>query len=85
MEDEETGFQYQTEQFADIRILRYRVPGFENLTLDQKKLLYYLHEAALSGRDIIWDQNYRHNLYIRRTLENIVETYQGDRTSPDWD
>ncbi|MFQ5928162.1 MAG: dihydrofolate reductase [Acidobacteriota bacterium] len=82
---EEPGFQYQTEQFADLRILRYRVPGFESLSPKQKELLYYLYEAALSGRDIIWDQNYRHNLYIRRTLENIVETYEGDRDSADWE
>ena len=82
---EERGFQYQTEQFADLRILRYRVPGFESLTPKQKELLYYLYQAALSGRDIIWDQNYRHNLYIRRTLENIVETYEGDRDSADWE
>ncbi|MDA2925192.1 dipeptidyl peptidase 3 [Acidobacteria bacterium AH-259-L09] len=81
---EEPGFQYETEQFADLRILRYRVPGFESLTPKQKELLYYLYQAGLSGRDIIWDQNYRHNLYIRRTLENIVETYEGDRDSADW-
>lgn len=78
-------FQYQTEQFADIRILRYQVPGFEELDRQKKELLYYLYEAALSGRDIIWDQNYRHNLLVRRTLENIVRTYSGDRDTDHWD
>ena len=85
---QETGteeFEYQTDQFADLRILRYQVPGFENLEVSQKELIYYLYEAALSGRDIIWDQNYRHNLYIRKTLENIVESYSGDRKSEDWE
>ncbi len=74
-------FKYKTEQFADIKILRYKVPGFENLLLKQKKLLYYLYQAALSGRDILWDQNYKHNLCIRRTLENIVNTYKGNRNT----
>ena len=78
-------FQWQTEQFADLRILRYQVPGFENLTLSQKKLLYYLYEAALSGRDIIWDQNYRYNLRVRKTLENIVRSYAGSREGQDWE
>jgi len=78
-------FQYETEQFADIRILRYQVPGFDSLPLKEKILLYYLSEAGLSGRDIIWDQNYRHNLLIRHTLDNIVRTYEGPRESPDWD
>lgn len=74
-------FKIQTEQFADIRILRYRVPGFENLTLHKKLLIYYLSQAALWGRDIIWDQNFKHNLRIRKTLENIIETYDGDKSS----
>lgn len=77
-------FKVQTEQFADLRILRYRIPGFEDLTPKTKELLYYLHEAALAGRDIIWDQNFRHNLLIRKTLENIVKTFSGNRNSPDW-
>lgn len=72
-------FDYFSEQFADIRILRYEVPGFENLSLQQKTLLYYLHEAALWGRDIIWDQNYKYNLAIRKALENIYESYNGNR------
>ncbi|WP_230687532.1 dipeptidyl peptidase 3 [Hymenobacter ruricola] len=64
-------FKVVSEQFADLRILRYRVPGFETLSAKQKTLLYYLYEAALSGRDIIYDQNYKHNLRVRRTLEAL--------------
>ncbi len=78
-------FKWQVDQFADIRILRYQVPGFEELTPRQKELIYYLSEAALWGRDIIFDQNYRHNLKIRKTLDAIVEGYQGDRTTPAWE
>ncbi len=77
-------FKIQTEQFSDIRILKYRVPKFDELKLKQKELLYYLYEAALSGRDIIYDQNYKHNLFIRRTLENIYKTYPGDRGCGEW-
>ncbi len=77
-------FKIQTEQFADIQILRYQVPGFDELTLKQKELLYYLYEAALSGRDIIYDQNYKHNIIIRRTLENIYKTCKGDRECDEW-
>jgi len=80
----EHAFKVQTEQFADIRILRYRIPGFEALPLEKKELLYYLYEAALSGRDILWDQNYKFNLLVRKTLENIVKSYPGDRTSEEW-
>lgn len=74
-------FVYQTEQFADLEILRYRVPGFEDLSLKEKELLYYLYEAALAGRDIFYDQNYKHNLKVRRTLEAIVDSYNGDRNT----
>ncbi|MEE9562213.1 MAG: dihydrofolate reductase, partial [Thermoanaerobaculia bacterium] len=74
------GFQYLTEQFADLRILRYQVPGFDELEVEKKKLLYYLYQAALSGRDIIYDQNYKHNLLVRKTLETIVDSYTGDRS-----
>jgi len=83
-EQKQDDFKYVTEQFADLRIQRYKVPGFEDLTLRQKTLLYYLYQAALSGRDIIWDQNYKHNLYIRRTLEGIIKTYNGDKTVPEY-
>ena len=78
-------FVWKTEQFADIKIVRYQIPGFDQLSLDQKKLAYYLTQAGYSGRDIIWDQNYRHNLSIRHALENIVKNYDGDKTSADWE
>ncbi len=77
-------FKYAVETFADLRIQRYFVPGFEELTPKQKELVYYLYQASLAGRDIIYDQNYKHNLYIRRTLEAIVKTYSGDRTAPEF-
>ena len=81
----EDNFKYLTEQFADVKTIRYKVPGFENLDLRQKKLIYYLSQASLSGRDIIFDQNYRHNLKIRRTLEAIVDGYAGDRNTQEFD
>jgi len=81
---EADNFKYQTEQFADIKMIRYKVPGFENLDLRQKKLIYYLSQASLSGRDIIFDQNYRHNLKIRRVLETIIKHYNGDRNTKEW-
>ena len=71
-------FKYFVEQFEDIRVLRYQLPGFESLTLQQKKLIYYLSQAALSGRDIIWDQNFRYNMLIRKTLEAILDHFSGD-------
>jgi dipeptidyl-peptidase-3 len=74
-------FKYQTEQFADLGILRFKVEGFEELSPKQKEMLYYLYEAALAGRDIFWDQNYKNNLKVRRTLEAIVDSYPGDRNS----
>ncbi|MDQ1350942.1 MAG: dipeptidyl-peptidase [Acidobacteriota bacterium] len=80
-QDEAKEFKFLVEQFADLAIGRFQIPGFENLPLQQKKLLYYLYQAALSGRDITWDQDYRHNLKIRRTLETIVKHYKGDRDS----
>ncbi len=78
-------FKWQVDQFADLRILRYQVPGFEELSPAQKELVYYLGEAALCGRDIIFDQNYKHNLKIRRTLDAVVEGFKGDRTDPQWE
>ncbi len=81
---EDAPFDYLVEQFADIKVLRYQIPGFEELTLNQKKLVYFLSQAGLAGRDIMYDQNYRHNLKIRRALENIYTTYTGDKTSEDW-
>ena len=78
------GFEYVVDQFADLRVLRYQVPGFEELALKEKKLVYYLTQAGLAGRDIIWDQNYRHNLEIRKALENIYTKYAGDKSTYDW-
>lgn len=80
----EADFAVEADRFADIRVLRYQIPGWESLSLQQKKLLYFLTEAGMSGRDIMWDQNYRHNLRVRRTLEEIVRHYPGDRTAADW-
>ncbi len=77
-------FNYHAEQFADIRILRYEIPGFEELPLRQKTLIYYLHEAGLAGRDIYWDQNYRFNLIIRKTLEEIINHYSGNRETEEF-
>ena len=77
-------FEYVSEQFADLRILRYEIPAFDELTLQQKELLYYLSEAALCGRDIMWDQNYKFNLTIRKTIDAIVENYKGDVNSEDY-
>jgi len=76
-------FEWEADRFADIRVLRYRINGFEKLTLNQKKLAYYLTQAGLSGRDIIYDQNYKHNLEIRKALDNIVANHEGDE-SEDW-
>ena len=78
------GFAYAVDQFYDLRILRYQVPGFEQLTLQQKTLLYYLSQAALAGKDIAWDQNCKYNLAVRKTLEAIVSTYKGDKNSDEW-
>ncbi|MBR2333041.1 MAG: dihydrofolate reductase, partial [Rikenellaceae bacterium] len=77
-------FQWQIDQFDDIRVLRYTVPGFEELPLEQKELIYYLNQAALWGRDITTDQNCKWNLAVRRTLEAIYTDYTGDRTGEEW-
>lgn len=77
-------FDYTVEQFADLQILRYRVSGFEELTLQQKELVYYLTEAALQGRDILFDQNGKYNLVIRRALEAVYTGYEGNRECPDF-
>ncbi|MEZ4738042.1 MAG: dihydrofolate reductase [Flavobacteriales bacterium] len=78
-------FQWETEQFADIRILRYQIPGWDQLSLQQKQLCYYLNMAGLAGRDIMYDQNYRHNLAIRRAIESVIKNYKGERSGADWD
>ena len=80
---EATKFDYVVEQFADLQILRYRVPGFEDLSLKQKELVYYLTQAALEGRDILFDQNGKYNLTIRRTLEAVYMNFE-ERTNPDF-
>ncbi len=77
-------FTYSVDKFADIEILRYRVPDFESLSLKQKELIYYLNQAALEGRDILYDQNNKYNLFIRRTLEAVYVNYKGDRNSEDF-
>ncbi len=77
-------FNYFSEQFADVKILRYKVPGFNKLSVKQKALVYYLTQAGLSGRDIMYDQNYRYNLAIRRALERIYKRYNGDKTTKNW-
>ena len=73
-----------SEKFADLQLLTYKIPGFDNLTLQEKKLAYYLYQAALSGRDILYDQKYKYGLTIRRTIEGIYDSYKGDRTTPQW-
>ncbi len=83
-EEKKDDFKYLLEQFADLKIMRYQVPGFDELTLKQKELIYYLSQAALAGRDILFDQNFKHNLAIRRTLENIIINYKGDRNTEDF-
>ncbi|MCX6138440.1 MAG: dihydrofolate reductase [Ignavibacteriales bacterium] len=80
----EQPFARRVDKFADLQILRYQVPGFEKLSLNQKKLIYYLSQAALSGRDIIFDQHGKYGLAIRRTLEAIVLSYKGDRQTPEF-
>lgn len=81
---ESVAFNYNVEQFADIKILRYQIPGWEKLTLKEQKLVYYLTQAGLAGRDIMWDQNYRHNLKIRKALEQVYTNYKGDKTTDNW-
>ncbi len=81
---QEQEFNYVVDRFADIEVLRYKVPEFENLTLQQKKLIYYLSEAAIVGRDILTDQNCKYNLEIRTLLENIYQNYNGDKESNDF-
>jgi dipeptidyl-peptidase-3 len=77
-------FEYFVEQFSDIKVLRYQIPGWEDLTLKEQKLVYYLTQAGTSGRDIMWDQNYRYNLKIRKALEHIYQNYKGDKSTEDW-
>ena len=80
----EGDFKYLMDEFADLKIMRYQVPGWNALTLQQKEYVYHLSEAAKYGRDIIWMQNCKYNLDVRKALENILENYKGDRTCEDW-
>ena len=84
MPESEDSFEYKVDQFADLAILRYQIPGWEELTLKEKELVYYLTQAGLAGRDIMWDQKYRHNLEIRSALENIYRNFNGDKNSDNW-
>jgi dipeptidyl-peptidase-3 len=77
-------FEYFVEQFDDIRILKYNLPGFEELTIQQKEYVYYLSKAALTGRDIFWDQNFRFNILIRRTIEAVMESFSGNRSTEEF-
>ncbi|MFA6261219.1 MAG: dihydrofolate reductase [Bacteroidia bacterium] len=77
-------FKVECDQVADLQVLRYQIPGFEELSLQQKELAYYLFEAANCGRDIIYDQKYKHNLTIRKTLEAVLENYSGDKADPEY-
>ena len=77
-------FKVEADRFADVQVLRYQIPGFESLNIKQKELAYYLYEAALSGRDMIWDQKYKNNLKVRRTIEAIWNSYKGPKSSPDF-
>lgn len=81
---ENDGFRYLMDEFADLKIMRYQVPGWDGLTLQQKEYVYHLAEAAKYGRDIIWMQNCKYNLEVRKAIENILENYEGDRNSEDW-
>ena len=78
-------FEVECDRFADLQVLRYEIPGFSELTPQQKELAYYLYEAANAGRDIIYDQNNKHNLTVRRTIEAIFESNKkADTASADW-
>ncbi|HSL87181.1 MAG TPA: hypothetical protein VK861_09630, partial [Bacteroidales bacterium] len=81
----EVDFTYEVDRFEDIRVLRYQVPGFEQLTLRQKQFIYNLSEAALCGRDILWDQNFKYNMLIRKTIEAIILSYEGERENESYE
>ena len=77
-------FKYLVDEFADLKVMRYQIPNWDELSLQQKEYIYYLSEAAKCGRDILWSQNFKYNLTIRKTLENIIETYSGDKESDNY-
>jgi len=82
--NDKASFDFLVEQFSDIKVLRYQIAGWEKLSLKEQELVYYLTQAGYSGRDIMWDQNYKYNLRIRKTLESIYQNYKGDRKTADW-
>jgi dipeptidyl-peptidase-3 len=82
--EEKKDFEYLAEKFSDKKVIRYKIPSWDNLSLKQKKYAYYLTQAGYAGREISYDQNYRHNLAIKRTLEKIYTEYEGDKTTEDW-
>lgn len=81
----EADFKYSIDEFADIEVLRYQIPGWDDLTFQQKEYIYHLSEAAKAGRDITWDQYFKYNLEIRHILENILENYSGEKSGEQWD
>ncbi len=83
-QQKEKEFEYVVDKFADLQVMRYQIPGFDELPLQKKKLAYYMAESGICGRDIIWDQKYKHGLCIRYTLENIYKTYSGERNTPEF-
>lgn len=85
LEEELEDFQYTADRFADLKVIRYQVPGFRKLPLAQKELLYYLYEAALSGRDMMYDQNFQYNLQIRKLIEIVVSNNLNAESNTDWD
>ena len=82
--NKEAKFNYLLDEFADMKIMRYQIPGWDELTLQQKEYAYHLAEAAKWGRDISWDQNSEHNITLRHTIENILENYEGDKTCDEY-
>jgi dipeptidyl-peptidase-3 len=80
----DTSFKVEAESFGDLQVLRYQVPGFNELTTQQKLLAYYLYEAALAGRDIIYDQKSKYGLLLRKTIEAVYGSYNGDKSTADW-
>ncbi len=82
--EKQTEFDWVVDRFDNAKILRYQVPGYEELPLNEKLLIYYLSEAALYGRDILFDQNFKYNLAVRRTLEAVYQNYEGDKNSSEW-
>ena len=83
-EDHTSDFQWQVDRFADVKVLRYQVPSWDNLSSKQRIYAYHLTQAGLAGRDIMWDCNYRHNLEIRKALETLISSNAVDHTTPEF-